>query len=147
MTFTSRFFHESEFTCRSGEPYPAAWQDRLAALCSQLDIIRGLWGGPLRVVSGYRTPAHNAAVGGAQASQHMEGRAADIAPMVSAAMMGACVADLHGRVMRTLGTGGLPLIGGIGYYSGKWLHCDIRPKPPDGHVALWTGQGIGDEHA
>ena len=147
MTFTSRFFHESEFTCRSGEPYPLAWLDRLQALCSQLDIIRSLWGGPLRVVSGYRTPAHNAAVGGAQASQHMEGRAADIAPMVSAAMMGACVADLHGRVMRALGTGGLELVGGIGYYPARWLHIDIRPRPADGHIAQWQGAGIGDEIA
>lgn len=34
---------------------------------------------PLNVVSGYRTPAHNRAIGGARRSLHLQGRAADIA--------------------------------------------------------------------
>jgi hypothetical protein len=43
-----------------------------------LDPVRELWGAPLRVNSGYRSPALNAAVGGAPSSQHMAGEAADI---------------------------------------------------------------------
>lgn len=128
-----------------GVGYPGAWLGRLDALFSQLDRIRGDWGGPLRVVSGYRTPEHNAKVGGAAGSFHMQGLAADIAPMVAPSMMLACVADLHGRIMRAIGRGELPLVGGVGYYAGKWVHVDIRSKPANGHIAQWTGNGIGAE--
>jgi len=141
-----RWFHPSEFDCHDGTPYPEAWADRLGALISQLDIIRGLWGGPLRVVSGYRSPAWNAKVGGAGASQHMEGRAADIAPLVKADAMETCCADLYARILRAISTGQLPLVGGMGLYRG-WLHMDVRPKPADGHIARWVGSGVGSEVA
>ena len=52
---------------------------RLNALMDEcLDPVRELWGKPIGVNSGYRSPALNAAVGGAAASQHMKGEAADI---------------------------------------------------------------------
>lgn len=140
---TSRWFHESEFDCRSGAPYPAEWADRLQALCSQLDVIRGLWGGPLLVVSGYRDPEYNRRIGGAKASQHMEGRAVDIRPMVKPALMLAMVDDLRGRIERGIERGELPLVGGVGYYPGRWVHVDIRPHA--GHIARWEGGGIGSE--
>src|SRR5215510_11311839 len=106
MTFTSRFFHVSEFNCHDGSAYPDEWIDsRLAALCSQLDVIRAAWAGPIRVVSGYRSPAWNAKVGGAGASQHMEGTAADIAPMVSAANMAKSCQDLHSRILLKIAGG------------------------------------------
>ncbi len=143
---TSRWFHPSEFNSHDGESYPVAWADRLAALCSQLDVIRGDWGGPLRIVSGYRSPVWNARVGGAQASQHMQGLAADIAPMVSAGAMHASCVDLHARIWRLIAEGRLPLIGGVGAYT-HWAHVDIRPKPHDGHIAKWNGTGIGSEVA
>jgi uncharacterized protein YcbK (DUF882 family) len=142
----SRWFHEAEFASHDGVQYPVEWAERLQALCSQLDVIRGAWGGPLRVVSGYRTPAHNAAVGGAQASQHMEGRAADIAPFARADVMAEQCLDLHARILRLLSEQKLPLVGGLGVYKG-WVHVDIRPKPPDGHIARWVGTGIGSEVA
>ena len=43
-----------------------------------LDPLRKAYGKPIRVNSGYRCPAKNKAVGGATASQHMKGEAADI---------------------------------------------------------------------
>ena len=43
-----------------------------------LDPLRQLWGKPLRVNSGYRSPTLNTAVGGARNSQHCRGCAADI---------------------------------------------------------------------
>lgn len=139
------YFHESEFACHDGTPYPSEWlENRLAALISQLDAIRIAWKGPLRVVSGYRTPAHNAAIGGAGASQHMEGRAADIAPHAVAGVMEAQCRELHALILRMMAQSSLPLIGGLGVYPG-WVHVDVRPKPTGGHVAQWHGQGIGSE--
>lgn len=44
-----------------------------------LDTLRDRAGFPLVINSGYRTPAHNAKVGGKSESAHIEGVAADIA--------------------------------------------------------------------
>lgn len=49
---------------------------RLVALV--LDPLREHLGRPVRVTSGYRSPAVNARVGGSSTSQHMRGEAADI---------------------------------------------------------------------
>ena len=43
-----------------------------------LDNLRGEWGRPIIVTSGYRCKELNAAVGGARNSQHLKGQAADI---------------------------------------------------------------------
>lgn len=43
-----------------------------------LDPLREVWGKPIIVNSGYRSPALNRAVGGAAHSQHLLGEAADI---------------------------------------------------------------------
>lgn len=43
-----------------------------------LEMVRALVGAPVVVSSGYRSPQVNRAVGGAKASQHLTGQAADI---------------------------------------------------------------------
>lgn len=43
-----------------------------------LDPLREIWGSPIYVNSGYRSPALNKAVGGVANSQHIKGQAADI---------------------------------------------------------------------
>jgi len=45
-----------------------------------LEPLRKLWGGSVKVNSGYRSPEHNSAIGGSSTSQHMTGQAADIRP-------------------------------------------------------------------
>lgn len=53
----------------------------LVRLCDDiLEPYRALVG-PLRINSGYRSPAVNAAIGGAKTSQHMRGQAADTVPL------------------------------------------------------------------
>lgn len=52
------------------------------------ELVRGLVEyrkryGPTRIVSGYRDPAHNAAVGGAKNSQHLYGNGVDLDPKAS----------------------------------------------------------------
>lgn len=55
-------------------------RDSILALTeSVLQPLRDAWGKPLKVNSGYRCKALNAAVGGVPTSQHVKGEAADIA--------------------------------------------------------------------
>jgi hypothetical protein len=51
--------------------------ERLKAVAEMLEVIRSRFG-PVRVSSGFRGPAVNAAVGGSASSQHCKGEAADI---------------------------------------------------------------------
>jgi len=134
------YFRLDEFSSHDGVPYPQEWvQDRWLPLALLLDRIREAWGGPLLVVSGYRSPARNEAVGGAKASQHVEGRAADIKPLNPDASdaLWTMIKDMHFR-------GLLPRLGGLGRYPGKWVHVDIREG---GRLAQWTGAGVGSEIA
>ncbi len=143
---TFRFFKVSEFDCHDGSPYPTAWVPlRLAKLVGVLDLIRERWGGPLVVVSGYRTIDYNRKIGGAKLSQHCEGRAADIRPRPSSSQSGSerC-RSLHALILRMWNTGELPDLGGLGVYP-EWVHVDVRDRVPSGHLAEWTGAGIGSE--
>lgn len=55
-------------------------RDSILALTENvLQPLRDVWGKPLKVNSGYRCKALNAAVGGVPTSQHVKGEAADIA--------------------------------------------------------------------
>ena len=47
-------------------------------LLQVLERLRATDGRPIRIISGTRSRAHNASVGGAKDSQHLYGRAADI---------------------------------------------------------------------
>ena len=48
-------------------------------VANQLQYLRGEIGQPIRVNSAYRSPEHNEKVGGVKTSQHLLGKAADIA--------------------------------------------------------------------
>lgn len=67
-------FTVREFACKDGSD--TVFID--TALVGYLQRIRNWAGAPVTVTSGYRTPAHNAAIGGAKTSYHTKGRAADI---------------------------------------------------------------------
>ncbi len=141
---TFRFFKVREFDCKSPAPYPTAWIPlRLTKLVGVLDAVREKWGSPLIVVSGYRTIHYNRMIGGALHSQHSEGRAADVRPSPEFDLPGRCRA-LHALVKRMWDAGELPDLGGLGVYPG-WIHCDVRDRVPIGHLAEWTGSGIGSE--
>ena len=141
--------------CRDGTPYPEAYEIRWAILKAELDTIREAFGGPLIVVSGYRSPDHNASIGGAKASQHMEGRAVDLRPLKKNLSVGD-INRLHDVVNTLLEQGKLPAVGGVGVYPlikdrrthllfPGFVHIDCRPRPADGHIARWTGDDFGAE--
>lgn len=70
----SDHFKASEFKCADGtSPYPISRN-----LVLGLEALRLRAGAGIKITSGYRSPAHNARVGGVADSQHIFGRAADI---------------------------------------------------------------------
>ena len=99
------------------------------ALTVVLQCIREHFGKPVTITSGYRTAAHNAAVGGAKSSQHLLGRAADIR------VQGVSVEDVAAYTESLM-----PDWGGVGRYPAKagraagWVHVDTRADK-----ARWRG--------
>lgn len=108
-----KYFKRSEFKCKCGKcgGFPVEPDEQLVNL---LERIRKHFGVPVTINSGIRCKAHNAAVGGASASQHMKGTAADIKVQgVAPAKVAAYVETL------------LPGTGGIGIYN-TFVHVDVR---------------------
>jgi uncharacterized protein YcbK (DUF882 family) len=134
------FFKPSELACKDGTPYPPAWGERHHRLVIlTADPIRRMWGGPLVVVSCYRTPEYNDALEKAghhvaSSSQHVTGNAVDLQPRAVAGMD--TVLDLHDMVLRAHAVGQLPELGGLGLYDG-WIHVDTH-KAADGHLRRWN---------
>lgn len=69
----SEHFKRSEFCC----PHCGA-NNIKDELIDKLEAVRQIYGKPMYINSGYRCPAHNAAVGGVAESAHVDGVAADI---------------------------------------------------------------------
>ena len=109
-TFGPNFphFRPSEFAC-----HHCGARKTATNLLESLERLRAIKGGrPLRIISGYRCPVHNARVGGAKASRHMVGDAADI-PEGYATVAEAKAAGFTG-------------IGNRGPWA---VHVDRRPTP------------------
>jgi uncharacterized protein YcbK (DUF882 family) len=123
----------TELACRDGSPYPEAWREtRAIPLAATFEAIRARLGsGSLYVNSAYRTPAYNARIGGAPASQHVAGRALDLRHAVLSAR------EVHARILALYGEGLLPLLGGLGAYP-TFTHVDIRPIAG---LQRWSGGG------
>lgn len=111
MGTLSAHFNRSEFACSCG----CGFDTVDAALVEALEVIRVHFGQPITVSSGARCPEHNAAIGGADKSQHKKGRAADIVvKSVDAAAVATFAEDL-----------GLS-VGTYNYFT----HVDTRSGPP-----------------
>ena len=112
-------FKVREFRCRDGSDVVMI-DESLVVL---LQCIREHFGKPVTITSGYRTAAHNTAVGGAKSSQHLLGRAADIQ-----------VQDTDPLAVAAYAESLMPGWGGVGRYPVKpgrargWVHVDTRPN-------------------
>ena len=71
-------FKLSEFNSNDGVEVPKKYRGNIQKLMEQLEVLRAELGVPISINSGYRSPAHNKAVGGVDSSQHKFGKAADI---------------------------------------------------------------------
>ncbi len=114
-------FNLREFSCKGADCCHGIVKidSRLVKI---LQVLRDHIGTPIYIVSGYRCKEHNTAVGGAPRSQHMDGRAADIAGDFDLEY----VAELAGRMG----------ISGIGIYKASgFVHLDTR----DGNLVKWEG--------
>jgi uncharacterized protein YcbK (DUF882 family) len=120
-------FELAEFVS-AGDASAGRWPDpeaveHLLAVAWRLERLRAAVAAPVRVTSGWRSPAHNLAVGGAQRSLHLDGRAADIvvAGYTSLALTG---------VIEGLIAQGLLADGGLGTYPSRGhVHLDTGPGP------------------
>jgi GH25 family lysozyme M1 (1,4-beta-N-acetylmuramidase) len=78
--YASPHFERKETACHDSQnsPVPANLRPNVQREAFTLEKLRHKLGDkPLPILSWYRTPAHNAAVGGASQSRHMQGDAAD----------------------------------------------------------------------
>ena len=110
-------FTVREFRCRDGTD-TIMIDEGLVVL---LQCIREHFGKAVTITSGYRTAAHNTAVGGSKSSQHLLGRAADIQ-----------VAGVSPDTVAAYAESLMPTWGGVGRYPVKagrakgWVHVDTR---------------------
>lgn len=89
-------------------------------LLQNLQVIRDHFQKPIIVISGYRSPTRNEAVGGAKKSQHMEAKAADIK------INGIPTQELYSRIDKLMSQGKIK-VGGLGFYPDQgFVHYDIR---------------------
>lgn len=109
-------FSLGEFQCNDGTDEVLVHP----ALVAMLQMIRDHFNAPVTINSAYRTPSHNASIGGAKSSQHLKGMAADI---VVKGVDPSDVADFA----EDLGAGG------IGRYD-TFTHVDVW-----GTLRRWNG--------
>lgn len=128
-THYSPHFTRAELDCKCGRhgngprKHSRIVRFRLRKLAKNLERLRAHYGKPIKILSGYRCPAHNAEVHGASQSQHMQAKAADIAS-TKATQPKLIDAALKVPAFKN---------GGIGTYPSGAFHVDRR-----GWLARWT---------
>lgn len=112
----AEFFAFREFASKGN-----GWIKVHPRLLNRLDEARRRTG-PIRIVSGYRDPAHNVAVGGAKNSQHVYGTASDIPGLTQA-------------LATEVGFSGIGIAP-----DGTVVHVDVRAEGPNNT----TGSAVGN---
>lgn len=114
----SENFRLGEFACRDGTPVVLVHP----ALVEHLQRLRNYAGGPVEVLSGFRTGAYNKKIGGVDNSRHMYGMAADVVVDGMTPEEVATWAEEEG-------------FGGVGRYPNEgFTHLDVY-----GQSRRWTG--------
>lgn len=117
-------FDLSEFQSKDGASFPAGVIENIEELAANLQVLRDHLKQPISINSGYRSPAHNRKVGGATASQHVLGKAADIV------VEGFTPKQVAVAIETLIGIGRMKQ-GGLSAYA-TFTHYDVR-----GEKARW----------
>lgn len=138
----------AKLACEGLQPLRKAWERAHTSVPGPATI---------KVICGWRSPEHNAAVGGAERSMHLDGLAADICCDVDwRALREGVGAERDAVRMEEFATfvehfiDHGDIFGGFGVYTETttgqcyWLHVDMRPRV-NGHVAKWHGHHVGEE--
>lgn len=113
-----RHFKKSEFSCPCGE-CSRTWMNK--DFVFRLDSLREVLGFPIKINSAYRCKSHNKKIGGSPNSQHIHGKAVDIA-------------IINGQHRYKLLTEVFEMrFSGIGF-GHNFLHIDDR----EGNQTTWT---------
>lgn len=110
----SKHFKRSEFACTCGCGYDTVDKRTLEIL----EDVREHFGQPVVITSGCRCPKHNARVGGAPKSTHVQGRAADFR------VHGITAQQVYDYLDEKY-----PYELGLGLYP-TWVHVDTRTDCP-----------------
>lgn len=114
-------FNSNEFDCK-GASCGCTTTKISKQLITYLQLIRNHFGKPITINSGYRCAKHNSAVGGAKASKHTLGQAADI-------VVSGVEPKEVAKYAESIG------VKGIGLYD-TFVHIDTRTAK-----SFWYGQG------
>jgi zinc D-Ala-D-Ala carboxypeptidase len=117
-----KHFKIEEFECHCGCGRADMDEDFLASI----DALREEAGFPFVITSGFRCKEHNDDISGAKGSQHLFGKAADIALSGSRAYVVMAIAKKH----NFNGIG----IAQKGPHNKRFIHLDTR----DGPLGLWS---------
>ena len=129
MGATGPHFSDAELKCRgtncsADRTHGCGVNGCQQKLVDALEAFRALVGKPVIVSSAYRCPRHNAEVGGAPHSEHVEGLAADIR------VVGMTAGQLEAIARK------ISAIRGIGRADHQqYIHVDVRPTLT---LATWT---------
>lgn len=113
-------FKKEEFRSKDGAHFPYKVKQNLKVLAEQLEVLREHFQKPININSGYRSPEHNAKVGGAENSQHLLGKAADL-------VINGITPDEVADAIEFLIDNKMMKQGGLGRYN-SFTHYDIRGK-------------------
>ena len=117
------YFDTREFESKDGAKSPYGETVVKPELVHLLNRIREKWGKPIIINSAYRSPEHNAAVGGVPNSFHVQGLAADIRPEKQEDLD-----ELQDLCLEIVADGG------VGLYD-TFVHVDAR-----GRKARWDNR-------
>lgn len=113
-------FKKSEFDSKDGSQMPSEVLVNIKELAKNIQVIRDYVGVALPINSGYRSPKHNASVGGVKNSEHVPGKAGDLGAKNITSK------KLYDAILKLIAEGKI-YNGGVGIYN-TFVHYDIGKK-------------------